>query len=229
MSDKNSSIEDLCQEVPQLVEHLKAVLLQNRTMNLTSIKNIEAGKILHIEDSLAALPELDAAPHGIVADLGSGAGFPGIPLALVSKRQTVLVESNNKKASFLKEFISKNDLDSSIAVAAERSEELALVQRNAFAVVTARAVAELPALLELGAPLLRQGGQFLAFKGRIDADELERGNKAAERLGLRYVSLRSYVLSDNMSCRCILVYEKFEEPATTLPRRPGMAVKRPLA
>ena len=229
MDDKNSLCKDFCQAQPLLIAHLEAVLLQNKTMNLTSINNLEAGKVLHIMDSLAVLPEVNAAPEGTMADLGSGAGYPGIPLAITSGRDTTLIEANKKKARFLQGFLDAHDLSGKISVAAMRSEELAKSQRGKFAVVTARAVAELPILLELAAPLLIQGGHFLALKGKPDTEELVRGDTAAGAVGMEYLQTRDCSTSDSKTQRCVLVYKRTKEPSLDLPRRPGMAAKRPLA
>ncbi|MDR1088409.1 MAG: 16S rRNA (guanine(527)-N(7))-methyltransferase RsmG [Coriobacteriales bacterium] len=229
LPDENSRSEDFCQKQQSLLLlHLKAVLTYNRTKNLTSIKDLEAGKVLHIQDSLAVLPELAQAPGGTMADLGSGAGYPGLPLALLSGRQAVLIEANKKKARFLKDFVDAQGLAQHIGVAAMRSEDLAREQRDAFAVVVARAVAALPTLLELAAPLLAQGGRFLALKGRPEASEITRGIEAAEKLGMTPLDIRHYSLSDNITQRCVLVYTKTCEPQIELPRRPGVAAKHPL-
>ena len=231
MSDKTSCSERFCQNHPLLVAHLSAVQRHNRTKNLTSIKELSAGKVLHIEDSLAVLPEVQSAPEGQMADLGSGAGYPGIPLAIVSGRRTTLIEANKKKAQFLSEFLEEAKLTGLISVAACRSEELARDEANAFAVITARAVAALPVLLELAAPLLMEGGRFIAMKGKPEKTELERGEALADKLNMYQVSARSYLLTaDNKELQhCVLVYEKKGQPSLGLPRRPGMAAKRPLA
>ena len=239
MLDKRPCIESFCQKHPLLLEHLGAVLHYNQTTNLTSVTSRRAGEVLHIEDSLAVLPEVHEAPAGALADLGSGAGYPGIPLALVTGRQTTLIEANKKKGRFLESFVVAHALAASIEISPLRSEELALERGEAFAVVTARAVAELPALLELAAPLLMLQGRFIALKGRPSVEELERGAIAAEKLGMRLCSERYYHLSnveggaqahaDKGAQRCVLVYEKHTQPSITLPRRPGMATKRPLA
>ena len=229
MFDENSRYENFCQEQPLLLKHLRAVIKHNSTKNLTSIKDLDAGKVLHIEDSLAVLPELEEAPEGMLADLGSGAGFPGIPLALVSGRITTLVEANKKKSEFLRSFIEENALTGGLTVRACRSEELAVESPQAYSVVTARAVAELPVLLELSEPLISPGGYFIALKGKPEAEEIERGNTAAARVGFEFIKTRKYTLSDGESKRCVLVYKKASESTVKLPRRPGMATKRPLA
>lgn len=226
--DKSSCNRDFCQEYPLLLEHLKAVLLKNQTQNLTSIKNVDAGKVLHIEDSLSVLIEVNEAPLGPMADIGSGAGYPGIPLAIVSGRQTTLVESNNKKARFLKEFTESHKLNDLLTVSALRTEELSFELPNAFSVITARALAALPTLLELATPLLAQGGHLIALKGTCDATEESQGSAAAKILGLELIKKRTFSLTKENAQRSVYVYEKIDEPSVKLPRRPGIAGKRPL-
>lgn len=211
-----------------MLQHLEAVLRFSKKKNLTGITSIEDGKVLHIEDSLAVLPELAEAPEGRLADLGSGAGYPGIPLALASGRKTILIEANKKKAAFLNDFLVEHGLIAQIIVANQRSEEL-VGEASQCAAVTVRAVAALPVLLELATPLLVPKGHVIALKGRPDQTEIERGLQAAELLGLSLFSEREYTLSDGKSKRCVLVFEKTGETALSLPRKPGMAEKRPLA
>ena len=213
-----------------MLAHLKAVLKHNQKKNLTSITDLDAGKVFHIEDSLAVVAEIQGALEGRMADLGSGAGYPGIPLALVSGRPTTLIESNKKKAQFLQAFLDEHQLLGQIQVAAVRSEELAQEQTEQFAVVTARAVAEVSVLLELAAPLLMTKGQAVILKGRPNPEELERGAKAANMLNMRLRYTRDYSLlyNEEEHQRLVLVYEKIGQTTISLPRRPGMATKHPL-
>ena len=227
--DRTLLSEEFCQKYPLLLVHLEEVLENNKITNLTGIKDIEAGKVLHIEDSLAVYEELNKAPTGKIADLGSGAGYPGIPLAIVSGRETLLVESNKKKAAFLERFIKKHGLDKQISVAPIRSEELAETNKNEYSVVITRAVSALPTILELCTPLVSNAGHIIAMKGALESSELEGGNKAAQILGLVLRENRDYTIGPDNSNRCVLVYEKIAESEIMLPRRPGMALKRPLA
>jgi 16S rRNA (guanine527-N7)-methyltransferase len=218
---------DFWQEHPLLLAHLQFVLKHNEQVNLTSVTDFESGKVTHIEDSLAILPEVLAAPEGDLADIGSGAGYPGIPLALISGRRTLLIESIQKKAALLTRFTQEQGLQDLIEVAAERSEAVAQRLGPRFSVVTARAVAALPALVELGSALLHEGGVLLAQKGRITSVEEDCGLEAATAVGLSLVNKRLYTLSDS-SYRTLYVFQKFAKPSISLPRRPGLASKRPL-
>jgi 16S rRNA (guanine527-N7)-methyltransferase len=212
-----------------LSRHLRFVLDYNIKVNLTSIESFDAGILLHIEDSLTALTELNKAPEGKLADIGSGGGFPGIPLAIASGRDTLLIESIKKKAAALQEFIDIEKLNTQIKVASLRSEEVATIYPQEFAAVTARAVSDLSVLIELASPLLQINGLLIALKGSPDNQELNRASLAADIAGMQFNTQRELVLSDNKSKRTIITYKKITDPKITLPRRPGMATKRPIA
>lgn len=210
------------------IKHLEAVLRENQKLNLTRINTIESGRILHIEDSLSALDLIIAEPDGLMADIGSGAGYPGIPLAIFSSKKTILVESVKKKAMFLKSVITELGLSEQVSVIDKRAEEIAGEGELSFSIITSRAVAELPVILELAAPLLAINGILIAYKGQPDEEEIERGNEAASILGMKQEREIRFTLSDEESKRTIIMYRKFAQPSVKLPRRPGMAQKRPL-
>lgn len=210
-----------------LLEHLKLVLRANASFNLTSITNGVEAIRLHIVDSLAGVPEVIMAPRGRLADIGSGAGYPGIPIAIVCHRKATLFESVGKKARFLEDVATELQLDG-IDVEGRRSEELSEAHRNGYSVVTARALSSLPSLLELASPLLQIGGELIAYKGQLDAQERSKGNAAAEILGFVLQRERRVFLPTGGEERTILVYAKTGEPSISLPRRPGLAQRRPL-
>lgn len=210
-----------------LIAYLSAILEVNKTINLTRIVSQEDGLVSHLEDSLTGFPYLQNAPRGLYGDLGTGGGFPGVPLGIVSGRETVLVDSVKKKAKVLEDTISKLHLGDSFHVYAGRIEDLAVEQKGAFSVVTARALSSLASLLELASPLLCKGGRLLCYKARPSQEELKQASSIEAFLGMRNIASDSFVLSDN-SQRCILVYEKISKPHIALPRRVGMAQKHPL-
>lgn len=212
----------------RLVAHLVLVLESNSRVRLTAINDPREGLRLHIADSLTVLEELGEV-EGVCVDLGSGAGYPGIPLALVTGREFVLLEAVRKKAEFLEEAVAATGISGTVRVERLRAEELATVRPGGFGVVIARAVAELPSLVELAAPLLRQGGVLVSMKGAPTAAELERGDSVGELLGLRQRSRRELELPGLGEKRSILVYEKISESSRNLPRRTGMAQRKPLA
>lgn len=210
-----------------LHKHLDLVIKANETTNITRIVSYESAQILHVQDSLSALPEFEAAPEGLYADLGSGAGFPGIPIAIETGRQTVLVESVKKKAALLEQFINELHL-SNVSVFPGRAEELTLQQKGEFSVLSARALSQLGSLLELGSPLLKKGGHFICYKARIEESELQHALSLEQKLGMRMISDREFLLEDNETFRRILVFEKFKNASVKLPRRNGMAQRNPL-
>ena len=216
-------------ETGLLIKHLSFVLEQNKKMNLTRIIDKESGVILHIEDSLTALQEIDRAPSGKMVDLGSGGGFPGIPLAIVTGRETTLVESTSKKAKVLEEFIQSNDMNTKIEVAAMRIEELSLYKKNQYMVATARALSSLTAILELASPLLMIGGLVIAYKGRLSEVELESAIRLNTLLGMELLTRRKLILSDGKTRREIIVFKKIGPAQIQLPRRVGQAQKNPLS
>jgi len=208
-------------------KHLALVLQANKQTNLTRITSFEEGLLLHVEDSLAGLPEIDKAPNGLYADLGTGAGFPGIPLAIASGRQTLLVDSVHKKTAILDSIVTELGIQGQVCTYTGRIEQLAREKREGFAVLTTRALASLASLIELASPLLPFSGQLICYKAKIDEAELGNAERLKEKVGMRLVSDRAFFLSDGQTTRRILVFEKYRHPATKLPRREGMAQKRP--
>ena len=210
-----------------LEKHLQLVIEANKTTNLTRIVDVESARILHIEDSLAALPEMEAAPHGEYADIGSGAGYPGIPLAIATQRTTMLVDSVKKKAAFLGSFVRELGLEETVSVFGGRVEELSIERPKSFSVITARAVSSLASILELANPLLCRHGQVICYKAHIPQEELEHALELEGLLGMKLVSDRETMLSDGETYRRILVFEKEHTAKVKLPRRNGMAQKKP--
>ena len=226
MADVFDSVDEGQWEL--MVRHLELVLDANTRLNLTRIDGVEDGMLLHVEDSLAGLPEVQAAPEGLLGDMGSGAGFPGIPLAIATGRRCVLIESVAKKAAALEGFVAELGLAEQVEVFAGRLEELCETRRASFAVLTARALSQTGALMELAAPLLVMGGRLVCYKARPSEEEITHALGLQEKLGLRFLSRRDFTLSDGETGRCIIVFEKVAKPQLKLPRRTGMAQKKPL-
>ncbi len=224
-SAEGLSVTDL--QFTKLVQHAEAVLRYNQQVNLTRIVLPSEVVRLHIVDSMLAVRFLAAAPEGPVADLGSGPGYPGIPLAILTGRQVTLVESVKKKAAVLREIIEELGID--VRVVDLRAEELALSERAAYAAVTARALSSLPALVELAAPLLARRGLLVSMKGSPSPEELQAGHNASRICGLAHEITESLVLPGGDEVRTIVTYRRAKSPQMKLPRRPGMAQRHPLA
>lgn len=213
-----------------LKRQLAFVLAHNDAIRFTAITDPEKAWRLHVLDSLLVLPELAAAPEGALLDIGTGAGYPGLPLAVASKRQVCLLDSSQKKAALLQSFLdSEPEISTWVSTCGLRAEILATKQAGNYAVVVARAVSTLPSLLELAAPLLQLGGYLIALKGRPNKDETERSDLVAQQLNYRLVSSREYTVLGGLENRRVFAYERFAESEIVLPRRPGRAQKKPLA
>lgn len=221
--------EALPKEEQALIEkHLALVLEANKTLNLTRIETIEDGMLLHVEDSLTALEEVNAAPAGMLVDIGSGGGYPGLPLAIVTKRETLLVDARQKKAEALESIVEELGLAEQVHVYAGRAELLARTRAGCCSVVTARALAKLPVIMELASPLLAMGGRLVCYKAHVEVDEYNDAKRVAPMTGMDLVSDRSFILSDGVTYRRILCFEKKRKPQAKLPRKEGYAQKHPL-
>ncbi|WP_302396592.1 16S rRNA (guanine(527)-N(7))-methyltransferase RsmG [Eggerthella sinensis] len=208
-----------------LKRHLELVIEANKTTNITRISTWEEGMLLHVEDSLVGLPEVMDAPAGRMVDIGSGAGYPGIPLAIESGRQALLADSVGKKTAILSSMVETLGLEN-VEVYTGRIEDLAREKPAAFTVVTARALAQLSILMELASPMLQEGGRLVCYKANVSDEELQHALSLQEQLGMKHVSNRTVTLGDN--CRRIICFEKTGRPKIKLPRKVGMAQKRPL-
>lgn len=206
--------------------YLELVIEKNKELNLTRIDTKEKGMLLHIEDSLSCLEEFKR-QEGEFLDIGTGGGFPGVPLAIATGRTGVLIDSVQKKARAVQEMIEKLELENQIQARGIRSEELALEKGEEFTTVVARAVSSLPAVMELATPLLVPGGELIALRGKKDEVDLEDINHIADKLGLELISRRHIYISETYE-RTIYVFKKVSQASIKLPRRKGMAQKRPL-
>jgi len=213
---------------PKVIQHLDMVLQANEITNLTSIRDRSEGLLLHVEDSLHGLIEINDAPKGKYADLGTGGGFPGIPIAITTGRNTTLVDSVRKKTDCLDTFIEKLGISDHVRTYWGRVENLSTEERGSYSVVSARALTQLVSLMELSSPLLKRGGRLVAYKANVSDEEMSTARSFEETLGLKLISQRDYYLSDEITHRCLIVFEKISEPTIKLPRKIGFAQKKPL-
>jgi 16S rRNA (guanine527-N7)-methyltransferase len=182
---------------------------------------------VHLADSLVALEVPVVREARRIADLGAGAGFPGLALAVaLPGAHVAVVESLGRKCEFLGRAIAAADLPNA-EVACTRVEEWQ-AGREGFDLVTARALAALPVVVEYAAPLLRVGGSLVAWKGRRDAGEERGGATAAERVGLELVEVRAVEPYPEARHRHLHVLRKVRPTPPEFPRRAGMAAKRPI-
>ena len=226
---KNYSISCTPDQATLLLKHLDLVIEKNRDLNLTRIDSVEDGIYLHIIDSLLASPLLMPCSQTVrILDLGTGGGYPGIPLAIHTGAQVTMIDSVQKKAHAVDEFVSKLGLSESCEVLPLRSEDVAKQNPESFDNVVARAVAQTNVLIEYAAPLLKTGGALVALKAQTSHEEIETASRAAELCGMEIVSRETFELPKAYGSREIIYIRKNTEPKIKLPRRPGMATKRPL-
>src|SRR6266566_190531 len=217
------------QQLDQFLWYRQELLDWNTRINLTAITDPEEVMIKHFLDSLSLLMAFDA-PEARLLDIGAGAGFPGLPLKIVRPQwHVVLLEATGKKVKFLQHVIEILQLEDVVAVHG-RAEELAhkAEYRASFDVVTARAVASLPTLLEYAAPFCRVGGQIILPKKGELAEEVSQGKRAARQVGAILKDDVPVTLPGLEDGRRLLVWEQRELCPAQFPRSGGVISKKPL-
>jgi 16S rRNA (guanine527-N7)-methyltransferase len=194
----------------------------------TAVRVRELAERTHVADSLVALEIAAVRGAQVVADLGSGSGFPGLALAIALPAARVeLIESQRRKCEFLERLCATAQAHNASVVCSRVEEWQAGIGRCDLVVV--RALAPQPVVLEYAAPLLRMGGTLVDWRGRRDAAAEQAGDRAAELLGLRSQEVRHVVPFPAAADRHLHVFTKVGETPARYPRRAGMARKRPLA
>ncbi len=215
--------------IQQFLRYRQELLDWNTRMNLTAIKDPEEVLLRHFLDSLSLLTVYDK-PHARVLDIGSGAGFPGLPLKIVRPQWHVtLLEATGKKVTFLQHMIETLELKDVIAVHG-RAEELAHKgeYRASFDMVTARAVSSLSTLLEYAAPYCRVGGQIILPKKGALEEELAQGKRAAAQVGAVFKADVAVTLPGLADGRRLLVWGQKRVCPEQYPRSGAVMAKKPL-
>ena len=190
----------------------------NKYMNLTSIVERDEVYNKHFYDSLTILKALGDLKDITLCDVGSGAGFPSIPLAIVrSDINVTIIDALNKRINFLNDLVRHLGLNNVNAVHF-RAEDYAKEKRESFAYVTARAVARLNVLSELCLPLVKVGGHFIAMKGQVADEELKEAKKGIELLGGKVKNIIELDLPDNAGKREIIIIKKIKPTPNKYPR-----------
>ena len=223
------NIELTTQQWEQFERYRQELLDWNTRVNLTAITDPEEVLLKHFLDSLSLLMVYDR-PGVRLLDIGAGAGFPGLPLKIVRPQwEVMLLEATGKKVTFLEHIIEMLQLKNVVAVHG-RAEELAHKSeyRAKFDVVTARAVASLPILLEYAAPFCRVGGQIILLKKGNLIEELTQGKRAAQRTGAALKNNVTVKLPGLDDGRRLLVWEQVRRCPEQYPRSGAAIAKRPL-
>ncbi|MGI6230940.1 MAG: 16S rRNA (guanine(527)-N(7))-methyltransferase RsmG [Tractidigestivibacter sp.] len=217
-------------ELRLMVKHLALVIEKNKVMNLTRILDPDDALVLHILDSLLFLapPNIDISPEDNLLDIGTGAGFPGIPLTIATGCHSGLLDSVGKKVKAVEDFSLQLGLSKKIDCFHCRAEELPNISKQRYQFVVARAVAPTNVLVEYASPLLNTNGFLLVSKGNPSDEEISSSLVAADICGLKLVSRETYELPSGFGHREIIIFMKEKYPKIKLPRKVGMAKNHPL-
>lgn len=209
--------------------HARLLLAWTTAINLTAIRDPAAVATAHVVDSLSAVPWLRARGPERILDLGSGGGFPGLPIAAALPGvDMTLLEPIGKKAGFLRAAVTATGLDGRVTVIADRAEALAADRgrRGTWSVVTARAVASTADLIELAFPLLVRGGALVAWKRGDLGPELSAATRAVDALGGGTIDV-SQVAVDGLHEHCLVIATREGAIPDGYPRDPAARRRRP--
>ncbi|MDE7425466.1 MAG: 16S rRNA (guanine(527)-N(7))-methyltransferase RsmG [Lachnospiraceae bacterium] len=217
-------------QVKQFIQYYELLIEKNKVMNLTGITEWEEVVQKHFVDSLALVKAIDLSEPFKILDMGTGAGFPGIPLKIAFPNlQIVLLDSLNKRIKFLQEVIENLGLKE-IEAYHGRAEEFAKKEefREKFDYVVSRAVANLATLSEYCIPYVKRSGKFIPYKSGEITEELEQSKKAIQILGGNLLEVKEFLLPDSDIGRSLVIVEKVQSTKNKYPRMGGKPSKEPL-
>lgn len=213
--------------IPALEQFAGMMLERNKVMNLTAITEPRDVAALHLLDSLALLP-LAALENERLVDVGCGAGFPGVPLAVAGTGlEVTLLDSQKKRVDFLEEVREALGLENAVCVHG-RAEEFAVEQREQFDAAVSRAVAALPVLCELCLPLVKVGGRMLAMKSANSEEEINGAKRAVKLLGGQVEWVKDYRVPTTEVIHRLVCIRKIAPTPGKYPRRFALIKKQPL-
>lgn len=197
-------------------KYYEILVEENEKYNLTAITKKEEVYLKHFYDSICLLNYMNL--DGLkVMDIGSGAGFPGVPLAIICKNtEFYLCEPTTKRANFL-EMVAKELNLENVKVINKRAEELSRDFREYFDVVTSRAVSDMNILMELSIPFVKINSYFIPYKGSTGSEQVNLGKSAAIKLSAKYEKMESYEIDENL-CRTLIFYKKTKKTPLKYPR-----------
>lgn len=224
-----SGLQELNFHLPEatqdtLCAFAEAMIRQNEVMNLTAITEPSAVAKLHLLDSLTVLTAADLAGKKII-DVGCGAGFPGVPIAIACPdAEVTLLDSLGKRMNWLQTVLPTLGVDAECVTA--RAEEAAADRRESYDFATSRAVARLNILLELTAPYVKVGGAVLAMKGSAAREELAEAKNAITKLGLKLEEVKDFSIDG--ATHSVIVLRKVAPTPPRYPRRFAKIKQAPL-
>ena len=219
-------IEISQENAKQFYKYMKLLLEWNEKMNLTAITDPEEIILKHFVDSLTIMPYLSNA--NTILDVGTGAGFPGLPLKILEdNKEFTLLDSLNKRITFLQNVISELELKNVQAIHG-RAEEYISQKRESYDIVTSRAVAKLNVLIEYMLPFVKVGGRCICMKSFEIEGELKEAKKAIEILGGKIEKVDEITLPTTDIKRKIVIIKKIKHTPNKYPRKAGTPAKEPI-
>lgn len=214
--------------IKQFEIYVNLLIEWNKKINLTAILDPEEIVIKHFLDSLLAINAYEIPENASVIDVGTGAGFPGVPLKIIRPDiNLTLLDSLNKRLIFLKNLSSYLNIDTNLIHARAEDASKDIKYRENFDIVVSRAVAPLNVLLEYCVPFAKLSGVFLALKGSKSELELEAAKNAQKCLNVKIVESRRFSLIDEND-RNIIVFKKLSKTPSAYPRNSSRILKNPL-
>lgn len=213
-------------QIEQFYNYMNLLIEWNEKINLTAITDPKEIIVKHFVDCATIVNEV----NGRVLDIGTGAGFPGIPLKILNPTLDItLVDSLNKRVNFLNKVIEELKLDKIEAIHS-RAEELGknIKYREKFDVVASRAVAQINILAEYTLPFCKKGGKCIFMKGANVEQELKNGEKSIKILGGKIEKINELFLENNDNNRKIIIIDKLNSTPIKYPRKPGTPTKEPI-
>lgn len=217
-------------QIQQLLNYKDILLEWNQKMNLTAIEEEKEVIIKHFLDSISCVKINQLKGNGKIIDVGTGAGFPGIPLKVIFPQlKLTLLDSLNKRINFLKEVCLQLQLEE-VEFIHGRAEDFGQNKqhREAYDYAVARAVAPLNILVEYCLPFVKVGGYFICQKGKALHEELQEAEKAIKILGGKVADKQDITLPFSDITHSILLIEKTKQTSTKYPRKAGMPTKNPI-
>ncbi|EOS27350.1 16S rRNA (guanine(527)-N(7))-methyltransferase GidB [Lachnospiraceae bacterium 3-1] len=227
---RSLGIECSQEKINQFLKFYQMLIEKNKVMNLTAITEFEDVVEKHFLDSLSLVKCINLNQNLRVLDLGTGAGFPGIPLKIVFPQlEIVLMDSLNKRVLFLKEVIEELNLSDILAVHG-RAEEMAGKKeyREQFDLCISRAVANLSSLSEYCIPFVKIGGNFISYKSGEIEEETAQAKKAISVLGGSITKVEKFILTGTEVSRSFIQIEKKKKTPKSYPRKAGTPSKNPI-